>query len=92
MLEIQPVFLRKENRTRGPALVSLLALKLARELEQRVVPLGLTVADAVERLKQVNVVCLGEPQLGLWRLAEATRRRRPKGWECWPSCRRRCCR
>jgi transposase len=36
LLEIRPVFLRKAERTRGHALVSLLALKLARELERRV--------------------------------------------------------
>ena len=58
------------DRTRGHALVSLLALKLARALERRVVPLGLTVDDAVERLKGVRLVSLGDVQLGLWRLAD----------------------
>ena len=71
LLEIRPVFLRKANRTRGHAVVSLLALKLARELERRVAPLGLTVDDAVERLKGVRLVCLGDPNLGLWRLADS---------------------
>jgi hypothetical protein len=71
LLEIRPVFLRKADRTRGHALVSLLALKLARALEQRVAPLGLTVDDAVERLKGVRLVCLGEAALGLWRLADS---------------------
>ena len=71
LLEIRPVFLRKANRTRGHALASLLALKLARELERRVAPLGLTVQDAVERLKGVRLVRLGEPGLGLWRLADS---------------------
>jgi hypothetical protein len=71
LLEIRPVFLRKADRTRGHALVSLLALKLARELERRVAPLGLTVEDAVERLKGVRLVRLGEPGLGLWRLADS---------------------
>jgi len=71
LLEIRPVFLRKAERTRGHAVVSLLALKLARELERRVVPLGLTVADAVERLKGVRLVCLGDADLGLWRLADS---------------------
>jgi len=70
LLEIRPVFLRKADRTRGHALVSLLALKLARALEQRVAPLGLTVDDAVERLKGVRLVCLGDADLGLWRLAD----------------------
>jgi hypothetical protein len=40
-------------------------------LEQRVAPLGLTVDDAVERLKGVRLVCLGEAALGLWRLADS---------------------
>jgi hypothetical protein len=40
-----------------------LALKLARALEQRAAPLGLTVDDAVERLKGVRLVCLGEAKL-----------------------------
>jgi len=51
--------------------VSLLALKLARALERRVAPLGLTVDDAVERLKGVRLVCLGDAGLGLWRLANS---------------------
>ena len=71
LLEIRPVFLRKANRTRGHALVSLLALKVARELDRRVAPLGLEVDDAVERLKGVRLVCLGDPQHKLWRLAES---------------------
>ena len=71
LLEIRPVFLQKADRTRGHALVSLLALKLARELERRVAPLGLTVADAVERLQGVRLVCLGDAELGLWRLADS---------------------
>lgn len=71
LLEMRPVFLRKADRTRGHAVVSLLALKLARELARRVAPLGLTVDDAVERLKGVRLVCLGDPNQGLWRLADS---------------------
>jgi transposase len=70
LLEIRPVFLRKEERTRGHALVSLMALKLARELDRRVAPLGLTVEDAIERLRGVRLVRLGQAELGLWRLAD----------------------
>lgn len=70
LLKIRPVFLRKADRTRGHALVSLLALKLARELDRRVAPLGLTIPDAVDRLKGVRLVRLGEAGLGLWRLPE----------------------
>ena len=69
-LEIRPVFLRQADRPRGHALVSLLALKLARALARRAAPLGLTVDAAVERRKGVRLVCLGATDLGLWRLAD----------------------
>jgi hypothetical protein len=68
LLEIRPIFLRKEGRTRGHALVSLLALKLARELDRRLAPLGLTVEDGLERLKALRLVRLGDSELELWRL------------------------
>jgi len=68
LLELRPIFLRKENRTRGHALVCLLALKLARELDRRLAPLGLTVQDGLERLKAVRLVRLGNDQMQLWRL------------------------
>ena len=71
LLELRPIFVRKEERTRGHAVVALLALKLAREIDRRVAPLGLTVKDATERLKGVTLVCLGDPQRGLWRLADS---------------------
>jgi hypothetical protein len=68
LLEIRPLFLRKAERTRGHALVSMLALKLARELERRIKPLGLTVKDALTRLDGVRLVTLADPKLGLWSL------------------------
>jgi transposase len=68
LLEIRPLFLRKAGRTRGHALVSMLALKLVRELERRIRPLGLTVKDALERLEGVRLVTLADPKLGLWSL------------------------
>ncbi len=71
LLEIRPVFLRKASRTRGHAVVSLLALKLARELDRRMAPLGLTVADALSRLEGVRLVSLGDPEGQLWRLADS---------------------
>ena len=70
LLEIRPVYLRKANRTRGHALVSMLALKVAREMDRRVASLGLSVEDAIERLKGVRLVCLGDPEHKLWRLAD----------------------
>ena len=71
LLELRPIFVRKASRTRGHAVVTLLALKLARELDRRVAPLGLTVADALDRLAAVRLVCLGDPTHGLWRLADS---------------------
>jgi hypothetical protein len=71
LLKIRPVFLRKAIRTRGHALATMLALKLAREVDRRVAPLGLTVEDAVERLRGVRLVCLGHAKTGLWRLPDS---------------------
>ena len=71
LLELRPIFVRKAERTRGHAVVTMLALKLARAIDRRVAPLGLTVEDAMERLRGVNLVCLGDPQWGLWRLADS---------------------
>jgi len=71
LLELRPIFLRKEERTRGHAVVAMLALKLVREIDRRVAPLGLTVKDAMTRLQEVTLVCLGDPQQKLWRLADS---------------------
>lgn len=68
LLELRPIFLRKEERTRGHALVCLLALKLARELDRRLAPLGLTVQDGLDRLKAIRLVRLGNSEVELWRL------------------------
>jgi len=68
LLEVRPIFLRKANRTRAHVLVTMLALKLARELRRRVAPLGLTCEDALDRLNGVRLVTLADPNLGLWRL------------------------
>ncbi len=72
-LELRPIFLRKAQRTRGHALVTMLALKLVRALDRRVAPLGLTVTDALARLEGVRLVCLGDPALALWRLPDSYR-------------------
>lgn len=68
LLELRPIFLRKANRTRAHAFVTMLALKISRELERRVAPLGLTCEDALDRLGGVRLVTLADPDLGLWRL------------------------
>ncbi len=67
-LELRPIFLRKANRTRAHAFVTMLALKITRELERRVAPLGLTWKDALDRLQAVRLVTLADPALALWRL------------------------
>lgn len=72
-LELRPIYLRKANRTRAHAFVTMLALKISRELQRRVAPLGLTCEDALDRLQGVRLVTLAEPGLGLWRL--------PARWE-----------
>jgi hypothetical protein len=67
LLELRPIYLRVE-RTRGHALVSKLALKLVRELERRLRPLGTSVGEAMSRLSSVRPVSLAEASLDLWRL------------------------
>ncbi len=68
LLELRPIFVRKANRTRAHALVTMLALKIARELQRCVDPLGLTCQDALDRLEGVRLITLADPALGLWRL------------------------
>jgi len=84
LLELRPIFLRKENRTRGHALVSFLALKLARELDRRLAPLGLTVEDGLERLKAVRLVRLGNRKVDLWRLPTSYPRAQSEVLEALP--------
>jgi transposase len=69
LLEVRPVFVRKESRTRGHVLAGLLALKLSREMERRrqaacgttdANPHTLTVHDAMAALSRL---CLLEYQI-----------------------------
>ncbi len=64
MLEVRPVFVRKDSRTRGHVLCCMLALKLYRELEHRLAaafgttdkdPHAVTVSDSLAAL---NRLCL----------------------------------
>lgn len=64
LLEVRPIFLRNENRTRGHVLCCMLALKLSREMERRLRahfgttdtdPHALTLPDALAAL---NSLCL----------------------------------
>jgi len=57
LLEVRPVFVRKDTRTRGHVFVCMLALKLGRELRQRLAtvfgttkdaPHGVTIQDALD--------------------------------------------
>jgi transposase len=62
LLEVRPVFVRKDTRTRGHVFVCLLALKLCRALRQRLAtvfgttqddPHGVTVQDALDALHRL---------------------------------------
>jgi len=69
LLEVRPVFVRKESRTRGHVFCCLLALKLGREMERRLQaafgttdanPHAVTVSDAMAALSRL---CLLEYQI-----------------------------
>jgi transposase len=62
LLEVRPIFVRKETRTRGHVFVCLLALKLSREVQRRltatfgttkVEPHGITLQDACDALHRL---------------------------------------
>jgi len=55
-LEMRPVYLRDENRTRGHALVVMLAYLLTQALRQRWRDIDLTVQEALDRLASLCVV------------------------------------
>ena len=67
-LELRPIYVRKANRTRAHALVSMLALRILRSLAVRVAPLKITARDALDRLQGIRLVTLVDPKLGLWQL------------------------
>jgi transposase len=65
LLEIRPLFVRKESRTRGHVFCCLLALKLQRELERRLAaafgttdkdPKAVTVSDALAALSRLPLL------------------------------------
>jgi hypothetical protein len=62
LLEVRPIFVRKDTRTRGHVCVCLLALKLSRELQRRLAatygttqdnPHGVTLQDALDALHRL---------------------------------------
>ena len=55
-LEMRPVYLRAENRTRGHALVVMLAYLMAQALRQRWRDIDLTVQEGLDRLASLCVI------------------------------------
>lgn len=64
LLEIRPVFVRKETRTRGHVFACMLALKISREIQRRLTahfgttnddPHGLTLGDAFDSLNRLTL-------------------------------------
>jgi transposase len=62
LLEVRPIFVRKDTRTRGHVFVCMLALKLSRELQRRLAatygttqenPHGVTLQDALDALHRL---------------------------------------
>lgn len=62
LLEVRPIFVRKDTRTRGHVFVCLLALKLSRELQRRLMatygtttddPYSITLQNALEALQRL---------------------------------------
>lgn len=65
LLEVRPIFLRKENRTRGHVFVAMLSLKLAREMERRLQskfkttnenPYAVTIPEALTALSRITIL------------------------------------
>jgi len=60
-LEMRPVYLRAENRTRGHAVVVMLAYLMAQELRRRWRNIDMTVQEGLDRLA---TLCVTEVQIG----------------------------
>ena len=60
-LEMRPVYLRAENRTRGHAVVVMLAYLMAQELRRRWRDIDLTVQEGLDRLASL---CVTEVRIG----------------------------
>ena len=65
LLEIRPIFVRKESRTRGHVFCAMLALKLQREVERRLAAVfgatdndrnAVTVPDALDALSRLTLL------------------------------------
>lgn len=64
-LEMRPVFVRKEPRTRGHVFVVMLALLLQRELERCWIDMDLTIEEGIDELAAIHMqeVSLGNIQI-----------------------------
>jgi transposase len=64
-LEMRPVFVRKEESTKGHAFVVMLALLLQRELERCWVDLDITVEEGIDELAAIHMqeVCVGNTRI-----------------------------
>ena len=58
MLEIRPVYVRKESRTRGHVLVTMLAYMIAQSFQAAIAPLNLTTTAAWDYVAQLQTVRL----------------------------------
>jgi transposase len=57
-LEIRPLYLTKESRTRGHLLVSMLGYMVVKELREKTKDLGYTVEETLDILEKINEVKL----------------------------------
>jgi transposase len=60
-LEVRPIFVRKDNRTRGHIVVSMLAYMLAYELRKQTADLGIALSDIIDILDSIQTVILSLP-------------------------------
>ena len=58
MLEIRPVYVRKESRTRGHVLVTMLAYMIAQSFQTAIAPLNLTTTAAWDYVAQLQTIRL----------------------------------
>jgi transposase len=65
MLEIRPVYVRKESRTRGHVLVTMLAYMIAQSFWEAIKPLQLTAADAWGYVSQLQTIRLSVPKANI---------------------------
>ena len=65
MLEIRPVYVRKESRTRGHVLVTMLAYMIAQSFQTAIAPLSLTTTAAWDYVAQLQTVRLSVPKTNI---------------------------